>query len=171
MSPAPRKRPWSVPLADLVGEAIDPVLARQGFGEADILLHWEDIVGERIAANSRPIRLQWPPRPPGRQVGAMPQPATLVVRVEGGFGLELQHQSDQVLARVNAHLGWRCVGKLSFKQGPIDRNPPVAKRAAPSAEAVAAAATRVREIEDDGLRSALGRLGAHVLKQCSSERA
>ena len=168
MKPRPhpsRKHSWSRPLADLVGAVIDPVLARQGFSESDLILHWDDIVGERLAANSRPIKLAWPPRPPGRQPDAPPQPATLVVRVEGGFALELQHMADQVLARINAHLGWRCVGKLTFKQGPIDRVATARRRGAvPSPSALATASTHVGDIAADGLREALTRLGAHVLR-------
>lgn len=165
MSKPPRKRPWSQPLADLVGAAIDPVLARQGFGQSDLILHWDDIVGERLAANSRPIKLTWPPRPAGRHPEVAPQPATLVIRVEGGFALELQHMTDQVLARINAHLGWRCVGRLSFKQGPIERGDTARhRRGALAPEALAAASERVAGIEDEALRTALTRLGAHVLR-------
>ncbi len=138
-------------------------MARQGFGESDIILHWDDIVGERLAANSRPLKLTWPPRPVGRHPDAPQQAATLTIRVEGAFALELQHSADQVLARINAHLGWRCVGKLGFRQGPIERPDAAPHRAGPTPEALSAASTRVVGIEDDALRSALTRLGAHVL--------
>ena len=90
-------------------------------------------------------------------------PATLVVRVEGVFAIELQHMADQVLARINAHLGWRCVGRLVFKQGPIERAKATdRRRAPPSAAALAGAAARVANVADDGLRDALTRLGARI---------
>ena len=93
------------------------------------------------------------------------QAAILQIRVEGGFALELQHMADQVLARINSHLGWRCVGRLSFRQGPIERPDPATGRGRPpSIAALAAAADSVGNIESDALRSALMRLGAHVLK-------
>ncbi len=156
-----RKRPWSQPLADLVGGLIDPVLARQGFGESDIILHWDDIVGERLAAVSRPLQLKWPPRPPGRT--EPPEPATLIVRVESAFAIELQHRAEQVLARINAHLGWRCVGKLAFRQGPVEAPARNAARGKPPAPAaLQAAAAGLGAIEDEGLRAALARLGAHT---------
>lgn len=164
MPPFPRKkRPWSQPLADLVGAAIDPVLARQGFGESALILHWDDIVGERLAAVSQPIKLVWPPRP-ARHAEAAPQPATLQIRVEGAVAIELQHMADQLLARINAHLGWRCVGKLAFRQGPIERAAPGASRGrAPTPEALDRAGTRVAGIADEALRDALARLGAHAI--------
>ena len=92
------------------------------------------------------------------------EPATLVVRVEGAFALELQHLAPIVVERINAHLGWRCVGRLALRQGPLERLPPArAKPAAPSPAARAAAARAVEGIADPGLRDALARLGAGVL--------
>jgi hypothetical protein len=161
------KRSWSQPLADLVGAAISPVLAKQGFGEADIILYWEDIVGERLAKRSQPIKLQWPPRGKihGREIRQ--EPATLVVRVEGGFALEMQHLSGLVIERVNAHLGWNCVGRLTLRQGPLE---PRHRRAnfqpfvaAPGA--AEAAEKIVIGISDTDLRRALANLGARVISR------
>lgn len=164
MPAPPRKRPWSQPLADLVRTLIDPVLARQGFGESDIILHWDDIVGARLAAVSRPLQLKWPPRPPGRT--AAPDPATLIVRVESAFAIELQHQAEQVLARINAHLGWRCVGKLAYRQGPIEAAESRQRHGkAPEPAALARAEEGLTGIEDEGLRAALARLGAHTARR------
>ena len=160
----PKNRRNSIPLADLVGPAVGPALARQGFGQADVILHWEDIVGSRLADWSEPIKLQWPPRNPRRGPDAAPEPATLVVRIEGAFALELQHMAPIVIERVNAHLGWHCVGRLALRQGPLARSrrerhkPP-----APSPAAQAAAARMVEGIADPGLRDALVRLGAGIL--------
>jgi len=159
----PRKEPWSRPLADLVGPIIDPVLAKRGFGQSDVILYWDEIVGERLAAMSQPLRLQWPPRHAGADGFA---PAALIVRVETGFALELQHLSGAVIARVNAHLGWRCVDRLVLKQGPLEprraaRRPP----APPDPAILKAAAAAVGQIDDEALRVALTRLGASVLSQ------
>lgn len=157
-----KKASWSRPLADLVGRAIDPVLARQGFGESDVVLYWEDIVGERLAAMSEPLCLRWPPR---GKVQRDHMPATLVVRVEGGYALELQHVSSLVIERVNAHLGFACVGRIAIKQGPLERRPSAkAPRRPPPAEAVAAAEAAVMGVEDEALRRALSRLGARILQ-------
>jgi len=158
------KRAWSRPLADLVGPAIHPVLARQGFGQSDVILNWDDIVGERLAAFSQPIKLHWPPRPFGAHPDVPPLPATLVIRVDGGFALELQHMADVLTERINAHLGWRCIGKLALKQGPIDRLPRTKSRRAVVTEAALASAAPFAEgVADERLRAALTRLGAHVL--------
>ena len=159
----PRKEPWSRPLADLVGPIIDPMLAKRGFGQSDIILYWDEIVGERLAAMSQPLRLQWPPRRAGADGFA---PAALIVRVETGFALELQHFSGAVIARVNAHLGWRCVDRLVLKQGPVERRGTARGRRAPPDPAILKAAeAAVGRIDDEALRAALTRLGAGVLSQ------
>ena len=134
-----------------------------------MILNWDDIVGERLAANSQPIKLQWPPRPPGRHPDAPPQPATLQIRVESGFALELQHMADVLIDRINAHLGWRCVGRLAFKQGPIDRLARTkSRRDVLTPETLAAASPYAEGVADEGLRTALTRLGAHVISRESA---
>jgi hypothetical protein len=167
MTLPPRRKPTrATPLADLVVKALDPLVAKQGFGESDIILHWDDIAGPRLSAVSDPIRLQWPPRPPGRSPEAPPDPATLVVRIEGAFALELQHLAPLIIERVNARLGWKCVGKLSIRQGPSPRA--AAKRqhrVAPDPAARREAEAAAAGIEDDGLRAALARLGAAAISE------
>jgi hypothetical protein len=155
--------PWSRPLADLVGKAIDPVLAKQGFGQSDILLYWDEIVGERLASMSEPLSLRWPQRGCGGTDRGF-EPATLVVRVESGFALELQHLSALVIERINAHLGFACVGRLTLKQGPLTRERvDHAPCKPPSEAALAGARACVNEVTEESLREALVRLGARVL--------
>ncbi len=126
---------------------------------------------------SQPIKLQWPPRDRlqgrgsegrgGEARGAEPS-ATLVVRVETGFALELQHLSGAVIERVNAHLGWRCVSRLTLKQGPVERRAAARPtRFPPDPDAAKEAEGLVAEIRDDALRQALARLGAHALSRRS----
>jgi len=159
-----RKHSWSRPLADLVGAAVDPVLAKQGFGQSNIILYWDDIVGERIASASQPLKLQWPPRGKNPTPGHAIEPASLVIRVESGFALELQHLAPVIIDRVNAHLGWKCVGRLLLKQGPISRLISGKRRILPvDATALAEAQRTVTNIDDIRLREALVQLGARVL--------
>src|SRR3977135_4427575 len=129
----PGKIPWSRPLADLVQTAIDPVLRRQGFGPSGLVMFWDDIVGERLPAMSQPVKVQWPTRQHGAE--NCPTSATLIVRVETGFALELQHLAPLVIERVNAHFGWRCVSRLLLKQGPVAALPPPTTGVRPLASA------------------------------------
>jgi hypothetical protein len=121
-------------LAQALEGCIAPALRRQGFGEAEIVTDWPQIVGARLAAVSAPVRLVWPPTPP-RVAPDTARPATLCVRVEGAFALEMQHLAPLVLERVNARLGWRCVARLQLLQGPAPR-----PRAAPASRTTRCAA-------------------------------
>ena len=160
-SPRPFRKRGATPLADLVTPLIGPVLARQGFGEADVLMHWAEIVGEHLAERCRPVKLQWRPRP--ADPSAAMEPATLIVRVEGAFALQLQHMAAVVLERVNAYFGWRCVGKLVLKQGPLPVAPPgKGQRLPPGPEAQARAEAVVGALSDGPLHDALVALGSRV---------
>ena len=158
------KNSWPRPLAEFVQTAIDPVVTRQGFGQSGLILFWDDIVGERFAAISQPVKMQWPPRGRNGAVDNGPAPATLIIRVETGFALELQHLAPVLIERVNAHFGWCCVSRILLKQGPIAARPPARSAAcAPGKAAVAAAEKLVGDGLDEPLRQALTRLGAQVL--------
>jgi hypothetical protein len=153
------------PLADLVAPTLDPVLARQGFSEADLLLHWPDIVGSELAAHCAPLKLEWRRRRASEHRDATP-PAVLIVRTEGAFALQLQHMASVVVERVNTHLGWACVGKLALRQGPLPQ-PAVSRRVrlVPDAAAQREAGRSTAGVADDNLRNALTRLGASVLSR------
>jgi hypothetical protein len=169
MRPSGGSRPYrsvARALADIVNRALDPLVARQGFGESTLLLRWETIVGARVAAVCEPVRLQWPPRVKNRAPDKPQEPATLVLRVEPGFGLDVQHMSGVLVDRVNAHLGWRCVARLAIRQEPLRRarekpcRPP-----APDPEARARAQAATEGVADEALRQALVRLGERALAE------
>jgi hypothetical protein len=151
------------PLADFIDGCLGPALRAQGFAASDVITAWPEIAGERLAAFSRPVKLEWPRR--GRpDPDARPEPATLVVRVESAFALELQHLAPLLIERINAHYGWRCVGRIVLKQGPVPRPKPA--RSAPSEptpEERARLAAKTTGIEAEPLRVALERLGSAVL--------
>jgi len=161
----------AAPLGDFLAELVAPALARQGLGETSLVTDWTEIVGAQIAGRCRPIEVQWPPRASRRDPDMPVAPATLVLRVEGAFALEAQHSTATIIERVNAHLGWRCIGKVAFRQGPLDaarkRAP---KTAAPSARAKELAQAYAAPIEAEGLRDALTRLGARVIDKAGGAR-
>ena len=153
------------PLAELVRPAIADALKAQGFAAADILTRWPEIAGERLAAHSMPVRVLWPPRPKAAPPDTPPQPATLVLKVESAFALEVEMSAAQLVERVNAVFGWRCVGKIRLRQGPVEAPRPKAPPRPQPLDAAGeqALATRIAGIEDEGLRAALERLGRGVL--------
>ena len=145
-------------LAELTAEFMADAFKKQGFASTELVTRWKEIAGAEIAACSEPVKLQWPRTPEGEQ----PEPATLVLRVEGPAALEIQHQSNVILQRVNRYFGWQAVGRLVLRQAPLSRpktRPPPPKIDA--AETAQVAAT-LSDIADDDLRMALARLGAAV---------
>lgn len=93
-------------------------LAKRGFSQTEILSRWPTIVGPLLGEHSCPERLTFE-----REKASG---ATLLVRVEGAFGLELQHLSPQVIDRINTYFGYRAVARLSILQGPLPK--PVQRR-------------------------------------------
>jgi hypothetical protein len=156
---APRR---PVQLGEALGATIAPALRRQGFGEAEIVTAWPQIVGERLARVCAPMRLVWPAGAPKAALDQTP-PAALAVRVVGAFAIELQHLAPLVVERINARLGWRCVDRLRLHQGPlpIPRGAPKPP-AEPDAAAREEGARAAEGLEDEALRAAMARLGARV---------
>lgn len=158
------KRPFGnpVPVSDLAAAVLDPVLRKRAGLSIGLVQSWEEIVGPRVAAKSRPEKLQWPRR--ASQEDAF-RPAVLVVACEGLAALHLQHETGEVIGRVNAFLGFEAVDRIRIVQKPVtslERPPRRAPRAVSPTEK-AAIEDKVQLIEDDGLRESLRRLGAAVV--------
>jgi hypothetical protein len=152
------------PLADLLDKCLDKAMAAQGFANSDVIASWPDIVGERLAGFSQPIKMEWPRRASASPRGGRSEPAALVVRVEGAFAIEMQHLAPLIVERVNTYYGWRCVGRLVLKQGPVRR--PV-KETVPEFRLSEPERSRVEgateTIAEEPLRKALDRLGTAIL--------
>jgi hypothetical protein len=154
----PPKRPRNAsPLADLVGKTVGDAFAKQGFAATEIVTHWQEIVGDDLARRSEPIKLVWPRREDSDSVGI------LQIRVEGAYALEIQHLQPVIIERVNRYFGWRCVGRLAIRQGPVvsQRKRP-APRKEPTAEEIGKARATIGKFEDDALANAVARLGALI---------
>ncbi|GLK74345.1 DUF721 domain-containing protein [Ancylobacter dichloromethanicus] len=156
-----RSRPR--PLADLIDGTIAESCRRRGLASVEIVTRWADIVGETLAARAVPTRLAWPSRPDSGE------PGVLHVRVEGGFAIELQHDAPIVIERVNRYFGWRCIGRLALRQGPVPRPRPRFRFVEPDAAERGAAEKRLAAsagvFDDDALAASLARLGALVARE------
>lgn len=162
LKPRPSRR-----LSDLLPDALGPAAARQGFAGAEIVSRWEAIVGPELAAVSAPQKLAVPPKAPAVDPDAPPPRATLTVRVEGAFALEVQHRSAEIVERVNAHLGWPCVGQVKARAGAVAelkrRKPAPAVLPEPTADERRRVGSAAAAIEDEGLAQAVRRLGEAAL--------
>ena len=78
-----------------------------------------------------------------------PEPATLVLRVEGPVALEIQHLSGVIIEKVNRFFGWRAVGRIQIRQAPLRGAGRRRRRAAPDPAVVARLAAGMTDIEDE----------------------
>lgn len=154
-----KRRRGPIKLAELVGKIIDPVTARRGFATSQLIAAWPEIVGARNAAVSRPERIVWP-----KGTAQEGKPALLVLRVEGPRAVFIQHESGQIVERVNAFLGYSAIGQIRIVQAPLGggraETRPRPQSVTPAEEAEIAKA--VADVENEGLRGALARLGRSV---------
>lgn len=152
----------AVAVSDLATEILDPVLRRRAGISIGLVQSWEEIVGPRLAKSSRPEKIQWPRRLHDDDPF---EPAVLVVACEGAAALHLQHETGEIIGRVNAFLGFSAVGRVRIVQKPVtslSSGPKPTPRALSQDEKTRLSKT-VGKIEDDGLRASLERLGATIV--------
>lgn len=149
-----------VPVSDLVSGILDPVLAKRAGITTSLVQAWDEIVGERLSGQSRPDQIKW-----NRRVGDDDpfEPATLIIACEAGAALHIQHETTEVMARVNAFLGYSAIGRIRIVQKPVSSPAPIPKktRQIPEDERNRIA-EKVSGIDDEPLRDALERLGNNV---------
>ena len=162
--PSSSRKTQATALGAHLREAVSAALAARGLSEASLIAHWPEIVGADVARFARFERLNWPPRGAKTSPDAERPSATLILRIDGAFALEAQHLAKLVMERINAHLGWRCVAKVAFRQGPLPAIETRPRLRPPSPEARARAQALV-DVEEGDLREALVRLGARVIDQ------
>ncbi len=109
---APRHVYGPRPVGALVPALTRPAFRKRAPGSAQLMADWAEIVGPELSGTIEPRRLS---------------NNTLTLACTGPVALELQHRSEEVLARVNGHFGRIVVRRLRFIQDPT---PPAAPPAA-----------------------------------------
>ena len=160
-----RTRPMPRP-APPAGRSLAPFIKeldeRFGRGAGALEPRWREIVGDQLARVTRPQKLS---RGRGGTGGV------LELRVAGPAALLVQHQSAEILSRVNLFLGAGSVDKLRIAQGPIKPLPMTApastkggrRRIDPLDAATEAELRQSVETAPDALKAALANLGRAVL--------
>ncbi len=155
-----------VPVSDLAGGILDPMLRRRTGMSLALVQSWEEIAGPRLAARSRPQKIQWPRR---LHEDDPFEPATLVIACEGMAALHLQHETGEIIGR-----------STPSSASPLSPHPHRAEAGGPrecAGAAGAAAAFGAREarlsgtvagIETTDLRASLERLAPPSSARASS---
>ncbi|MBP5398880.1 MAG: DUF721 domain-containing protein [Alphaproteobacteria bacterium] len=94
------------------------IVGKRGMAVADMLLMWEKIVGEQMAAYTRPEKLEF--------VGKNRDQAVLKLNVpNGAFALEVQHRKNFLIQKINTYFGYNVVADIRIMQdgnGIFDKN-------------------------------------------------
>ncbi|MBS9719802.1 DUF721 domain-containing protein [Tianweitania sp. BSSL-BM11] len=160
---AEKRRSYNAqPVSDLSTAILDPVLRRRAGISVGLVQSWEEIVGPKVAATSRPEKIQWPRR---AHEDDPYQPATLIIACEGLAAMRIQHEATEIIGRINGYLGFPAIGRIKILQKPIlhtHAKPKPELRPLTPGESDKLAG-RVSVIEDEGLRQSLEALGRAVI--------
>lgn len=136
----------------------------RGFAVARLLTHWPEVVGEDLAAMTRPVKIGYSRDGLG---------ATLTVLVASAHAPMVQMQIPRIIEKVNAIYGYAAISRVAltqtaatgFSEGQAAflAAPAPARTDAP--EIVAAARETAAPITDPGLRTALEALARNILNR------
>lgn len=155
----------AVPVSDLAASLLDPLLRKRAGINIGLVQSWEEIAGPRLAAVTRPEKIVWPRR---LHEDDPFEPATLVIACDGSAAFRLQHETGEIISRVNAFLGFMAVARIKIVQKSVA--PQVKPK--PKLRPLSGAEEKrldgmVSGIEDDGLRESLAKLGRSMLGERS----
>ena len=158
----PARRP-PPPAGRALSKLIKSLDERFGQGPHALQSRWREIVGDVLSRRTEPVKLI-KPRGPKADGGSI-----LELKVDGPAAAIVQHQAEDIIARVNLVLGAGAVTKLRIIQGPVRAAatpaPKRLRRGAPlDAAQEAALQSELSSVPEGPLREALTRLGRGVLR-------
>lgn len=135
---------------------------QRGFAVMRLLTHWSEIVGEDTARMAKPVDVGY-----GREGFG----ATLTVLCSGSTAPLVQQMLPQIREKVNACYGYSAISRVritqtapvGFSEGQRTFQPAPAEKPPPPAHVVSASKELANNVESDGLRRALEKLGQNVL--------
>lgn len=151
-----------VAVSDLATRILDPVMKKRAGMSVSLVQSWPELVGTRLAASTRPEKIAWPRR---RHEDDPFEPATLIIACEGAAALHLQHETGEIISRINSFFGFSAIGRIRIVQKPVGSGT-VPRRPVPRAlskDEIGLVENSVSSVSDPGLREALERLGRNVI--------
>jgi hypothetical protein len=150
-------------LSDIAGDILEPLFAKRGFSNTELIACWPEIAGEAFAEISLPEAILWPKQ----SMIEKGELAKLVVRIENGFALSFQQEWPRICERLNQMFGYNAIGGLKLQQGKLPsvrkKDQRIHKSLSESERNYLLQATH--HIKDEALRDALQRLGKAVLSE------
>jgi protein-disulfide isomerase len=134
----------------------------RGASIARLRAEWTAIVGPDLSRTTRPDALLAGRGARGPRAGVQGAGKVLRLRVSGAAALEVQHQTSQIVDRVNAYFGHGMIDGIRLVQGTIAAAAAPRPIPVPDSRTVTEVAARAATVQDPDLRAALTRLGARV---------
>ena len=104
------RRNWTASVGQDAGRLAARALAKAGFSDPALVLHWPEIAGREVARIARPVRFS-------------PRDGTLTLLAEPGAAMFLAHESRVLAARIEAWFGRPAVSRIKFLQGRLSQPP------------------------------------------------
>ncbi|MEO1701231.1 MAG: DciA family protein [Pseudomonadota bacterium] len=150
-------------VASLTSKLVDPLLAKRVGMSTALMAAWPEIAGQDIAAQSRPVKIKWPARASDGEF----QPGTLIVAANAMAALHLQHETGQIVERVNTFMGYTAITAVKVEQRSVTQ---AAQKPAGSSRPLAKSDTKriaeaVRPVENERLQKALKAMGESVMRK------
>lgn len=149
--------------SSLLTQRIRKASESRGFAQSRLLTHWEEVVGEDVAAIARPVNVSY-----GRQGFG----AALTILTTGANAPMVEMQKEQIRAKVNAVYGYNAISRVritqtaptGFAEGrAVFERAVTPKKPEISPDIKQAAAQSAGGVQSDDLRAALERLAQNVL--------
>ena len=149
----PRRMTGLVSFGADVRRLLGPVLGKKGFIQADILSHWEDILGKELSRGVIPDSVSFSKSSDGGAV-------LRVKAFSGAYAVEFNACKEQILEKINSYFGYAAVADIRLTQGsfaPVMPTTPFFS--SPSPQKQTEIKTLTAEITDENLRKATTELG------------
>lgn len=152
----------------LLGQQIRKVSESRGFAVSRLLTHWAEIVGEETAQAALPVKVSY---------GQGGFGATLTVLTTGARAPMLQAELPKIRDAVNRCYGYAAISRIritqtapvGFAEGQVAFTASkTSQKLPPSPDAIAQARKVADDVSDEGLRSALEKLGTNIISKANS---
>lgn len=165
-----RRRRNARPMAELAAKVLAPVIARRAAMTVDLVTAWPDIAGEQHAAYTMPEKINWPRKASEDDPFS---PGILVVRCDGARAVLIQHETSQLIERVNLFFGFHAIEKIRLIQKPVSRmrQKSEQKLPQPDSESRKKLDAILERIEDPQLRASLEKMGLGVMAKQSRKQS
>lgn len=148
-------------LSDVTAEVTKKNFQRKYIALGRIVNHWPEIIGERLASKTCPVKIHYR----GKKDGKAPQSVTLDIAASSADSTTLHYQKDLILERMNAIFGERWITSIRFVQQAANTISPVKIKKTQKVLDLASQQDlkqQLQDISDDELLAKLEQLGKAI---------